>query len=67
MWSYCNAWFTLPALRSVVLYLYVLRWLYSQFLGAVAKLRKASISLVISVRPHDLLGPHWTIFMKFDI
>jgi hypothetical protein len=42
-----------------------------EFLGAFGKLRKATISFVMSsVRPSvrmEQLGSHWTILMKFDI
>jgi hypothetical protein len=36
-----------------------------QFLGALAKLRKATVGFVISVRPSvcvEQLGPNWTDF-----
>ena len=32
------------------------------FLGAFARLRKATISFVVSVRPHEQLGSLWTHF-----
>jgi len=37
------------------------------FLGAFAKLRKATTSFVMFVRPHETTRPTGRIFMKFDI
>jgi hypothetical protein len=44
--------------------------LFVLFLGAFAKLRKATVSFVMSVRPSVLvgqLGSHWTDFHEFNI
>jgi len=43
---------------------------FSLFLGAFEKLRRATISFVMSARPSSALnysGPTGQIFMKFDI
>jgi len=41
------------------------------FLGVFAKLRKVTVSLVMSfcpsIRPHGTTGSHWRIFVKFGI
>jgi hypothetical protein len=41
-----------------------------RFLGAFAKLRKATISFIVSVRPSvrmELHVSHWTIFINFGV
>jgi len=45
------------------------RWSVQQFLGAFTRLRKATISCVMSVRPSAWknLAPTGRILMKFDI
>ena len=53
--------------------LYISAFKYKNFLGAFAKLRKATVSFLMSVRPVDCLptlnksAPTRRIFMQFDI
>jgi hypothetical protein len=61
----CNYVFCIDP-STAVIYLYTT--LTGFFLGAFAKLRKATVSLVMSVRPYGInSAPHGSIFMKFYI
>jgi hypothetical protein len=54
--------------RSLYCVLFFISYLsFVEFvLGAFAKLRKATLSFVLSVRMEQL-GSHWTDYLKFDI